>query len=225
MPRSLPRLPRQVVAFLALGALAAVVAACGSGRRPTQVLTSWKAPDASPLEPRGGTVAAAAMIESEAARRTAEDALARELSARGARGVPLYTLTAARGAEREAEVRAALERAGAVGVVVLRPLAVDREQTVTAPATYVTPAYGAYWGGYYAYGWGAAWRPDVVATPARVRTDTTVSIETVVYSLRQNRLVWAGRSRTVNPRSVDALVTEVAGAVADRLRTEGVLAP
>jgi hypothetical protein len=45
-------------------------------------------------------------------------------------------------------------------------------------------------GGYYGHGWGSAW------SAAEIRTDTIIIVETLVYSLRQNKLVWGGQSKT-----------------------------
>jgi hypothetical protein len=56
-----------------------------------------------------------------------------------------------------------------------------------------------------------------------VRTDTYVSIETLLYDLRRNQLVWAGQSRTMNPQDVDIFIAELVTAVADELREAGLL--
>jgi hypothetical protein len=56
-----------------------------------------------------------------------------------------------------------------------------------------------------------------------IRTNTIVSIETLIYSLRQNKLVWGGQSRTTNPRDVDKVVSKLAKDVAKQLQTEGLL--
>jgi hypothetical protein len=47
----------------------------------------------------------------------------------------------------------------------------------------------------------------------------------MVYSLRQNKLVWAGQSRTTNPRDVDAFVRKLAAATAKELQKQGLLQP
>jgi hypothetical protein len=51
-----------------------------------------------------------------------------------------------------------------------------------------------------------------------------VTVETLVYSLRQNRLVWAGESRTVNPSNMDAFVQELVAEAAETMKKQGVLA-
>ena len=50
-----------------------------------------------------------------------------------------------------------------------------------------------------------------------VHTHDIVYVETLIYSLRQNKLVWAGQSRTTDPDSVDELVSELADAAAAQL--------
>ena len=133
----------------------------------------------------------------------------------------MYTLLSDTSPTDEAQSRAALEQAGFQAVVVIRPIRVHEEVSST-PVTFAGPLYGGYWGGYYGYGWGAPW--GGVAGGGAVRTDTIVSIEILVYSLRQNKLVWGGLSRTTNPRDVDAMVRKLAAAAAMELQKHGLIA-
>lgn len=189
------------------------LSACAS----TGFVSTWKAPDALPLKPEGSKVAAVVMHKNEAARRQAEDALARELTLRGAEGIPSYTLSPDGSPTDEAAARAAFERAGITGVVVMRPVGTQQQiRSTTVP--YGGPYYGSYWGGgYYGHGWGGAWGST------EIYTDTIVSIETLVYSMKQNKLVWAGQSQTTNPTKVDALVREIVTAAAKEMQKEGLI--
>jgi hypothetical protein len=193
-------------------ALAALIDGCS----PTTFVSSWKSPTAQPLQPVGAKVAAVVMMQDEPSRRSAEDTLARELSAHGALGIPMYKILPNANPNDEAQAKAALESAQVQGVVVMRPLGVTKDVTVSN--AYGGPSYGGYWGGYYGYGWGSPWGPSTVYT------DTTVSVETLVYSLKQNQLVWGGRSKTTNPENVNQLISEVAIAAADELKDQGLLA-
>ena len=56
-----------------------------------------------------------------------------------------------------------------------------------------------------------------------MRTDTIVSVETLVYSLAQDKLVWAGRSTTTNPRQVGPFVQELTAKVASELKKVGLI--
>jgi hypothetical protein len=49
-------------------------------------------------------------------------------------------------------------------------------------------------------------------------------VETLVYSLKQNKLVWSGQSKTTNPPEVEGLVKELAAATADALKKAGLIA-
>jgi hypothetical protein len=194
-----------------------VLSACAS----SAFVSSWQAPDAKQLMVEGSKVAAIVMMRDEVSRRVAEDALVRELNAHGARGVPLYSVLPDANPDNEAEVRAALERDGFDGAVVMRPE--SREETVSAPVPYTGPVYGGFWGGYYGFGWRSAWDfgPRRLA---EVRTYTVVTVETLVYSLEQNKLVWGGKSTTTSPSSVERLIEETASKVAKELERRGLIA-
>jgi hypothetical protein len=56
-----------------------------------------------------------------------------------------------------------------------------------------------------------------------IHTDTIVHIQTMVYSMKQNKLVWSGQSKTTNPSNVDSLVKEVAHAVAGEMKKGGLV--
>ena len=65
--------------------------------------------------------------------------------------------------------------------------------------SYVPPTFTGYRGGM----WPMAYEPGYTVT------DTHVSVETRVYSVGQDRLLWSGKSVTTNPTKVDAFVKEL----------------
>ena len=194
--------------FVVLGSIGLV--ACAT----TTYESSWRAPDAQPIGSlKGQKVIGMVVTKNTAARRSAEDALAAAITAQGGQGVPGYTIASDDIVTNEARVRTAVEASGAAGVVVMRPVAKDKTITST-PSMYTGPMYGPYWGGYYGYGWGTG--PDI-------RTDTIVTVETLVYSLKQNKLLWAGQSKTTNPSNVDAFVKELAAGAVREMKKVGLL--
>lgn len=203
---------KRIAQSAAVGVVAMSLAACAT----TGFQSTWKAPDAKPLGSLAGKkVLAVVLVQNESARRAAEDALASELTRRGAQGVASYTMFPSK-PDNEAAARAAVEKAGFVAAVTMRPTGKDKE-VYSTPSMYMGPSYGGYWGGYWGYGWGGAW------SAPEIRTDTIVSVETLVYSLEQNKLVWAGQSRTTNPSKVDAFVREVVGEVGKEMKKGGLL--
>jgi hypothetical protein len=196
---------------------ATMLSACAS----SDFVSSWKAPDAQPLQVKGSKVAAVVMMSNEAARRVAEDALAREITARGAVGIPMYAIYPDMEPKNEAAARVALEQAGALGVVVMRPVSVEKNR-VTTPVTYSAPMYREYWGAYYGAGWGTPWGLSATSG-GDVPTTTNVSVETLVYSLKQNKLVWGGQSRLTSPSSINQTIKKLAGAAAKELQKQGLM--
>jgi len=200
-----------------LGVLVVLVVASLAACATTSFSSTWKAPDAQPVGKLSGQkVVAVAVTKNEAMRRAAEDTLVGVLNTHGAQGVASYSIIGDTGITDEAKAKAAIERSGAVAVVVMRPVAKEKEISST-PSMYMGPMYGPYWGGYYGYGWGGAWGGS------EIRTDTIVIVETLVYSLKQNKLVWAGQSKTTNPSRIDAFVKEVAAAAGKEMKKAGLL--
>jgi hypothetical protein len=199
-----------------LAAMAVVVTgACAA----TTFDTTWKAPGAAPLNFKGRKVAALVMSKDESVRYGAEDVLARELTARGAVGLPAYGLIPKELTRDQEKAKAMLDKAGVVGVVAMRVVGKEKELNASGGGYWGGPGYSSFWagGGYYGYGWGG------VYDPGYIRTDTIVSVETLVFSLEQDKLVWAGRSQTTNPDTVGAFIKELTAQVAKELQKQGLI--
>lgn len=182
----------------------------------TTLTSTWKAPDVPTIKPMGQSVAAVFMSRHEAERRAGEEALAADITNMGARGIPAYTIVPNEPQMSADAVRAKLKDAGVNGVVVMR--VVGKDQRVTYSPGYVASGpYGGF-GPYWGYGWGT------VYSPGYLQSDTLVSVETLLYSLKDDKLVWASTSRTENPSDLAGLINEVAYATANAMVKEGLLA-
>jgi len=208
-----------------VGAAVLTLIGCASGgppKPPTHIFeTTYRDPDAKPMQVRGSKVVAAVMVRDVAARKRAEDALAAELTKAGAQGVPMYTISLDNTPTQEGETktRAAVEAIGAQGLVVMRPVDVNHRSRATDTIA-SNDMYGGYWGGYYGVGWNDPWidkNPDV-------QTDIVVTVETFVFSLPQNKLVWSGTSETTNPKNAEKLVLQLAQDSARELQRLGLIA-
>lgn len=196
--------------------LAAGLALALAGCATTTFLSTWKNPSAAPVsKAKGQAIIAAVAADDKYIRHDAEDALAAEFAKRGHKGVPSYTILPP-GVTDEALVKAAFEKAGAAAVVVMRPMAVDKNVSVKASSVYAGPAYGGFWGGYYAYGWRYPY------SSVSVQTDTVIVVEILFYSLDQNQLIWSGRSKTTNPSDVGKFVRELVTSAAWEMNKAGV---
>src|SRR5262249_41062803 len=143
--------------------------------------------------------------------------LAAELRVRGLRPIPSFTLIPTDQVDDREKAAAAIQSSGAVALFVMRPVAVNKEQTFVPP-TYMGPGPYGGWGPYYGYGWSSAYSPGYVVT------DTVVRVETLVFDLRQNKLLWAGQSETTNPDRLDTFIRALVKAAAAQMRRQGVIA-
>ncbi len=183
--------------------LALMLAGCAS----TSFQSTWKNPEAAPVvKEKGATVVAVVMAEDKYIRQGAEDALAKELTKRGYKGVASYLILSPEESMDEKLAKAAFEKIGAKAVIAMRPLAADKEVSASSVTVYAGYGYGGYWGGYHGYGWGAPY--GYGGTTYSI--DTVLIVETLFYDLVHNVLVWSGRSKTTNPTDVAKFVRELA---------------
>jgi hypothetical protein len=188
--------------------------ACGSALAAKTTFSSvWKSPDAASVSFGGQKVVAIVIDADDSLRVAGEEALARELTARGIQGVPSYKFIPKELLTNPVEAKAWFERAAVQGVVAFR--VVEKERRVTyVPATWSSSYYSTLWG-YYGYGWGAVYEPG------HKRDDSFVSLETLIFSVPRNALVWAGISTTEKPKNAQAVVTEVVKEAAKEMRKQG----
>jgi hypothetical protein len=179
--------------------IAATVSVSSDGPKFTSV---WAAPDAAGVTFVGKNVAALVMSGDDNLRISAEEQLVRELTARGVQGIATYRMIPREETQSADRARPWFERARVDGVVALRPVSVDKQVTY-APSVWSTTSYSTLWG-YYGYGWTGFY------SPGGTREDTTLVIETLVYSLPLDKLLWAGVSTTTNPKEAQAFVSQLA---------------
>ena len=201
---------------LALCASAAVLLLTGCST--TRFTTTWKAPDAdlTHLLP-GSKVGALVMYPQVPVRRAAEDALASELTRRGLQGVAAYAVLGETDVQNEAAVKEAFAKSGAVAVVVMRGIGTETEVDYVSPTYQTMPANNGFWGGYYGMGW------HTVMDPGYLRTSKVVTVETLVYDLKTNKLVWGGQSRTTDPAMLSSFISEVVEEAVKEMKKDGVL--
>ena len=137
----------------------------------------------------------------------------RELNARGMQGVASYRMVPKEELQSADKARVWFEKAGVQGVVAFRVVNDQRRKTYV-PSTWTSTYYTSLWG-YYGYGWGA------VYDPGYTRDERIISLETLIFSVPKNALVWAGLSETENPKDGQKVVTEVVKEAVNEMRKQG----
>lgn len=162
-------------------------------------------------------------------RQTFEDELASAIAAQGGTAAPSYTMLPEGEQVSEEQLYEIIQREGVDGVVLTRLLSIDKDTSYTPPKKYnkprtryypAAPGWGYGYGGYY--GWYGTTYAEV-HEPGQLDTNTTLRLETNLYSVATNDLVWTGQSETIEPESLDAVRTSITNAVAAKLKSEGFL--
>ena len=175
----------------------------------------WKSPEAAKVFLGGSKVAAVVIDQDESLRVAGEEALADELTKRGMQGVASYRMMPKELLKQPDQARGWFEKAGVMGVIAFRLISDEQRRTIT-PSTW-SSAYYTTIGGYYGYGWGTA----AVFTPGSDRTERFVSLETLVYSVPRDTLLWAGVSTSDNPKSARNVVEEVVREAVKEMEKQG----
>ena len=161
-------------------------------------------------------MAALIISQDENLRISGEEALVRELAAIGVPGgVASYRIVPREELNDPAKARVWYERSGAEGVVAMRLVSADVRRTWT-PSTWTTPYYSTLWG-YYGYGWGS------VYDPGYLREDMVAVIETLVFSVPQNKLLWAGVTESTNPKGAGKIIKDVVAATIKEMKKQGLV--
>ena len=126
----------------------------------------------------------------------------------------------------EDELHAAIDAGGFDAVLLSRLLSVEKSREYTPPKKYnnprtryypAAPGWGYGYGGFYGF-YGTTFAE--VHEPGYFDTSTTLKLETNLYSVATNELVWTGQSETVDPESIDDARTSITTAVANKLKQE-----
>ena len=184
---------------LALLVLLVVAFAVSISAKP-KFSSVWSSPDAKSASFAGKKIAAMVIDTDESLRVAGEEALADELTKRGMQGVPSYRLVPKELLKNADQAKAFFERAGVDGVVAFRAVNASQRK-VYQPATWSTDYYSSFWG-YYGYGWGS------VYTSGYTREERFVSVETLIFSVSKNQLLWAGLSTDDDPKKTPRKVIE-----------------
>ena len=194
-------------------ALAATLAAVTLLSAAPKFTSVWKSPDAGTVSFAGKKVAALVITQDDSLRVSGEESLVRELTARGLQAVATYRIAPKEELQSADRAKIWFEKANVDGVVAMRPVSKDKRTTYN-PGTWLSPYYSSLWG-YYGYGYGG------VYIPGSVDRDTVVVVETLIFSVPRDALLWAAVSETKNPEAVQGFVQELVKEAVKELQKQG----
>ena len=161
------------------------------------------------------SVMVVAVTRDELVRRTFEDRMVALLGRRGLKGIPAYAAVGSRGQVEEADLRQAIARSGAEGVLVTRVTRVDRSSG-TVPGATVAVGTGFY--GYYSGVW-----QTVDLPPQKVTGPSWTVSETRLFDAKNGALAWTGVVDTRENDDLGAALTQYIDVVFDAMVNDRVL--
>jgi len=204
---------RRPPVYTVLTTLALAVATVASLSAAITFTSTFKSLDAGAVNLAGKKVAALVISNDDSLRVAGEESLVRALTARGMQAVATYRIAPKEELRKAETARPWFEKGGFEGVVAVRPISADTQQVYT-PAMWVGTNYGTLWG-YYGYGWSA------VFVPGSRQKETTVVVETLVFSVPRNQILWGSVTETKNARDLRAFVEELAKASVEQMQKQG----
>ena len=123
------------------------------------------------------------------------------------------------GGYTEEKIRSAVQKAGADAAIIARLADVEKKERYVPPTYEYEPVFG-YGHGFYGY-YGMSTR--YVSMPGYTTTDTIVKLETVVFSTRSEKMIWAGATRSFNPSSATSVIKENTQIIINDMKESGLL--
>jgi hypothetical protein len=179
----------------------------------TTLKSSWRDPNTQVKMGQFTKVLVVAFVKNETGRRTVEDDIVKLLKAKG---IPSYQYLGANSKLTQEELAAKISEDAFDGAVVMR--LVDKEnETEYVQGTGTYPSYYNGFGSYYGSAYGG------FNDPGYYKENKIYSVETNMYSLKENKLIWSGVTNTVNPSDLDKMIEQIGKVVTEEMKKQGFL--
>jgi hypothetical protein len=185
----------------AIVAMTILFIACGP---TTKIENSWTDPSLTPATFKPfQKVLYIAQLNNDANRRIAEDRLVAQSNGHG---VASYTYLNPADTS-QAELNQRLIKDGFDGIVVMKITDVEKE------TNYSSSSYGG-WYGYYHYA-------GPMTTTGSTYTTKTYYVQTNIFSLPDDKLLWSGTTSSVDPSKVDKTVDQIVAVIKQNMKEKG----
>ncbi|HET9707380.1 MAG TPA: hypothetical protein VFP39_03655 [Gemmatimonadales bacterium] len=159
------------------------------------------------------SVMVVAVTADDLLRRAYEDRMAALLGKRGLKGIPSYAAVGSRGPVEEADLRQAIAKSGAEGVLVTRVTRIDRSSGTLPGATVAVGFYGYYNG---------VWE-TVTLSPQKITGPSWTVSETRLFDAKNGVQAWAGTMETRENDDLSAALTQYINVIFDAMVSDRVL--
>ncbi|WP_396171959.1 DUF4136 domain-containing protein [Flavobacterium sp.] len=201
---------------LILSALAIILlAGCSPS---TQLVKTWSDPSLNAATvPAFNKVLVIAQMKDDSSRRIAED----KVVASSAKGNFIASYSYLKPSQTDHQlVVGELLKDGIEGIILMRLTDIAKTTDYVQGTTYYGGwGYGrGYYGG-YGYGYGGG----MYGTPGYYEENKTYYVETTIYDVKSNKLLWSGTTSTLNPTKANETMDDIIAAVKTELNNKGLI--
>jgi hypothetical protein len=184
----------------------------------TKLVTRWN--DTEYKGPMLEKVLVVGVMKDDIKRRYYEDEFVKKITSSGRQAVTSYTLMPdLKAVNDKEELVEIVKKAGADSVLVTTLKAVKEQEREVPPRVDYVPTMGMGYG-YYPYYMNSY---QAVYSPGYTTVDTVVQLETRVYALPTEDLVWAGNTESFNASSAGSIISESANLIVTDMKASGLI--
>ena len=181
----------------------------------TQITSSWREPSKHISIANLNKVLVVAMFKSKISSRLAEDQMANYL---GGKGVVSYNYLDSNFNKKNVEaIRDKIRDDGFDGAITMRLIDAEKEKVYNPSNFELYPPYYSSFSGYYYRNF------PYYSNQGYYTTSKVFTVETSVFSIKEDKIIWIGSTKTTDPNGVERMMKEIAKVVYKRMHKEGFL--
>ncbi|QBN17686.1 DUF4136 domain-containing protein [Flavobacterium nackdongense] len=192
-----------------------LLVSCGPS---TQIVKTWSDPslNGATIKPYN-KVLVIAQLKDDSSRRIAED----KLVASSPRGNFVASYNYLKPSQKDQNlVVSELLKDGIEGIILMRLTDIAKTTDYVQGSTYYGGwGYGPGFYGGYGYGYGGGY----YSTPGYYEENKTYYVETNIYDVKSNKLLWSGTTSTLNPTKANEALDEIILALKTELNNKGLI--
>ena len=207
---------KKITIYFGLFFILAFITGCST----TSLVNRWSDPKYS--GPALEKILVIGVIKDDIQRRSFEEEFSKLITSNGRAGIASYTLMPdLQGVDQKEEVLAVVDKVAADGVMIVTLQGVSKEQRDVPPSVNYMPSAGFGYGmGMYGY-YGMS--HTTVYTPGYTVTDTIVRLDTKLFAVSTEKMIWAGKTESFNPSSAQTVINELATVVTSDMKKSGMI--
>jgi hypothetical protein len=181
----------------------------------TEITSSWRNPKRNINIVKANKVLVLAMFKNKISGRLAEDQMASYL---GGKGIVSYKYLDSNFNKKNVDaIRNKIRDDNFDGVITMRLIDAEKEKVYNPSNFDLYPPYYLTFSGYYYRNFSYNSNEDYYTT------SKVFTVETNVFSIKEDKIIWTGITKTTDPSGVERMMKEIAHVVFKKMLKEGVI--